>query len=380
MKAGIRDREALLAVSPAALSAYARAAGWAKVEPYGDHSDVYIGERLPEIILPRTQRLGDYAGVVAQLVDIFARAAEMDELSLYRDLVTADRDVIRVRAAEGGDGAVAVNAGIDLMCGARDMILAAACSLRKSLPIYRPGANEAAADYVRRMRLGQTEQGSFVVTLLSSVVSPPIQQPIEPGWPPEDLGERQMTGRLVAALWAARQATEEVVGGDADAFREAVKHGVSANLCEALVKLIEPFPTLDVSITWARTRPMPTPRDVISFAEADAPILAAAALSFRVCEPRPNMRLYGFVWSLKRDESETDGTITLRASIEDEDQIKSVTAVLNQSDYEQAIQAHKEKAAVIAEGDLERVGRRWKLLNPRIVNVISTGDAPDESE
>ena len=380
MKAGIRDREALLAVSPAALSAYARAAGWTKVEPYGDHSDVYNGGGLPEIILPRTQRLGDYAGVVAQLVDIFARAAEMDELSLYRDLVTADCDVIRVRAAEGGDGTVAVDAGIDLMRGAHDMILAAACSLGKQQPVYRPGANEAAADYVRRMRLGQTEQGSFVVTLLSSVVPPPIQLSIEPGWSLDDLVERQMTGRLVDALRAARQATEEVVGGGADPFDGAVQHGVSANLCEALVKLIEPFPTLDVSITWARTRPMPTPRDIVCFAKTDAPILAEAARSFRDRAPRPDMRLYGFVRSLKRDESETDGEITLRASIGDEDPTKSVTAVLNQSDYEQAIQAHKEKAAVIAEGDLERVGRRWKLLNPRIVKVISAGDAPDESE
>ena len=60
-----------MAVSPVALSAYARAAGWTKTESYGDHSDVYTGEELPEIILPRTQRLDDYAAVMSQLVGIF---------------------------------------------------------------------------------------------------------------------------------------------------------------------------------------------------------------------------------------------------------------------------------------------------------------------
>ena len=104
----------------------------------GDHSDVYQATGLPEIILPRTQRLGDYANVVSRLIETFAAVAEMDELALYRDLVTADRDVIRVRATEGDRaGTVSVNDGVNLMDGARDLLLAAACSLKDPRPIYR---------------------------------------------------------------------------------------------------------------------------------------------------------------------------------------------------------------------------------------------------
>ena len=78
----------------------------------------------------------------------------MDELALYRDLVTADRDVIRVRATEGDRaGTVSVNDGVNLMDGARDLLLAAACSLKDPRPIYRPGANKEASDYLDRVRL-----------------------------------------------------------------------------------------------------------------------------------------------------------------------------------------------------------------------------------
>lgn len=377
MRASIRDREALTAVSPAALSAYARAEGWDKVDTYGDHSDVYTSKGLPEIILPRTQRLGDYANVVSQLIEIFAGVAETDEMSLYRDLVTADRDVIRVRAAENGDGAVAVGDGIDLMLGARDMLLAAACSLREPQPLYRMGANREANDYVRQMRLGQTEQGSFVVTLLTPVVLPPMRQTLEPNWEPDgDPIERQMTRCLAGALKAASLATERAVGGDAGAFFEAVAHGVSANLCEALVTLIEPFPTLDISMTWARTYPMKTAREVVRFAKSDAPILREAALSFRDHAPRPDVRLFGFVHRLKRGKQETEGTVTLRASVDGRTQ--SVMTVLSQSDYKRAIKAHETQAAVVARGDLERFGQRWRLLNPVITEVIE--DTPEDGE
>ena len=378
MRVSIRDKGPLSEISPAALSAYARAAGWTRTDNYGDASDIYVSEGLPEIILPRTQRLGDYANVVSRLIDIFADVAGTDELSLYRDLVTADRDVIRVRAVEGGDGAVSVSDGIDLVCGAHDMVLAAACSLQDPRPVYRAGANKQATDFVRNIRMGQTEQGSFVVTLLTPVVSPPMQQSINRDLEHNDPIERKITRHLASALRATQQATESLVGGVRVSFFDAVDKGVNANLCEALVRLIEPFNALDVSLTWARTHPMNTAREVVRFGKGDAPILREAARLFRDRGPEPDVQLYGFVQRLKRDKEETDGTITLRAYIDD--RIQSVVSVLSQSDYSRAIEAHEQKALVVAEGDLERTGQRWHLLNPRVVAVLPQEDLPEEAE
>lgn len=380
MKVSIQDKKALLEVSPAALSAYARVAGWTKVDTYGEHSDVFMGEGLPEIILPRTAHLGDYARVVSMIIEIFAEVADVDELTLYRDLAMADRDVVRVRAVGGDEsGSLVVSDGIDLLSGARDMILAAACSLQGAQPIYRAGANREARAYLNRVRLGQTEQGSFAITLLSPVISPPIQQQMfSASEYRDDPIERQVTKRLADALAATREATEKTVVGDAGAFSEAVARGVSANLCEALVKLIEPFPILDISLVWARTHPMNTARNVVRFASHDAPILREAARSFRDREPRPDMRLFGIVQRLQRGERDTKGTIALRASIDGQNQV--VAAVLKQSDYARAIQAHDTKSPLVMEGDLERTGQRWRLLNPRIVDIILNEDAPDEDE
>ena len=378
MRATIRDTEALKAVSPAALSAYARAAGWKKTgEIYREHSDVYVARDRPEILVPRTERLGDYADVVGRLIEIFARAAETDELSLYRDLVTADRDVIRVRAAEGGEGTVPLTNGLDLLRGAHDMMLAAACSLDSPRPLYRAGSYRGASDYLGRIRLGQTEHGSFTVTLLTPVVSPPMQPALGGDWGSEDGPlERRMTTRLIGALAAVRTAAELTVGGAADAFFEAVGSGVSANLCDALATLIEPFPVLDVSVTWARTLPRRPARETARFARGDAPILREAARSFRSREPRPDERLFGFARRLKRSEAETEGTITLWASVDGRNQ--SVAANLEPFDYERALQAHQDRAPVVMQGDLVRTGQRWRLLNARVVDVIQEEDSPEE--
>lgn len=84
MRVSIHDRDALLAVSPTALSAYARIIGWKRHDTYRAHSDIYIGEDLPEIIIPRTERLGDYASVVAELIEMFAQIGHQDETAGYR--------------------------------------------------------------------------------------------------------------------------------------------------------------------------------------------------------------------------------------------------------------------------------------------------------
>lgn len=372
MQVNIRDRRALLAISPTALSAYARAAGWRRHEPYRVHSDIYTSESEREIIVPRTERLGDYASVVEALIQIFAEATGQNEASVYRSLVTADRDIVHLRVAESEDGSVSLEDGVNLLGGARDLVLSAACSLHSPKPVYRPGANREAAELLKRMRLGQTDQGSFVVTLLTPVIPPPMQM-LLPGMEEKSQPiERRMTRRLFEAVEGARHATERAAAGDERAFEHAVSGGVSANLCEALVRIIDPFPTLDIGISWARTRPVETSDTVIRFGRADAPLLQEAARLLRERAPRPDVRLHGFVRLLKRGETEDDGTIRLATEIDGQQQ--SVVVALEQADYERAVQAHKDRAMVVLSGDLERVGQRWRLLRPQLEGVVCDDD------
>src|SRR5713101_125241 len=126
MRALILDKSALLAISPSSLAAYAREEGWQRTEPYGVHSDVYEAPGKPEIVLPRTDRLGDYPTLVSKLLNIFSLTAERDELTTYRTLLGTDRDVVRLRTPDnGGDGSVDLDTGVELVYQARQMLLAA---------------------------------------------------------------------------------------------------------------------------------------------------------------------------------------------------------------------------------------------------------------
>lgn len=380
MKATILDTEALRAISPVALAGYARSEGWTRAEQYGAHADVYIAAGKPEIILPRTERLGDYPSVVAKLLTIFAEATQRDELAMYRDLSGADRDVVRIRAFGGDDdGSVPIDAGVEIVTHARQLLLAAACAARSTQQLYRAGANREASDYLRRVKLGQTEQGSFVVTLLAPI-PPQLQAPQQGLFPSfeDEPFERQVTRRLADSLDALRGAVELAASGDGQgAFERAVPNGVSANLCEAVAGLIAQSSGIDISVTWARTRPTPEAHRRIAFSNSDADIVTEAARVFRARHPRPEVSLFGTVHTLKRRDEDVEGLVTLKAMVDEKPQ--SVRAVLDQSNYSIAVRAHDNKIPVIVKGDLERVGQRWQLTNAQ-VKTLTNDESEDEAD
>lgn len=373
MTPGGLDARAMRAISPAALVAYVRTEGWRPVERYGETSDVYENGSRPELVVPRTTRIADYERVVARLIEFLADEGDREPLAVYRALTTADRDAVGLRVEEADDGSLPLRSGRDLVSGAWDLLLAVACSLKQPQAVYRLGANVEAAGIMDGFRLGQTEQGSYAITLLTPALPPPLfRDAADRGAP----AARRLTLRLEEALKAARGATERATVGESSDLADSVRIGLSSNLCDALARLVAPFATLDLDITWAQTRPVDLQPPRFRFARSDAPVLREAATALRDRAPRPDERLHGFVSRLSRSESEETGAIGLRATVDG--QHRSVQVVLARSDYERAVDAHKARAMVEIHGDLERLGQRWRLLNPRITDVVRSVE-PDEA-
>jgi len=377
MKVRLLDKPALEAVSPAALRAYLVYEGWKEFEPFGEFSEVYTrsdGEPASELVIPASTAIGDYASAVGEALHFLAAFENRDELAIYSDLVRADRDVIRVRAPDAdNDGSISIDPGVELVSQARDMLASAACAALEPRSAYHLAKVQKAQDYMRRVRLGQTEEGSFVVTLLAPI--PPIladslQTSVWPHLEQEPF-ERRVTRMLTQSLHAARDAIVESNRGEGlKPFVGAVSRGVSANLCEALASIIKRSDGADVSVTWARTRPTPVPRDRIVFGRADGEVLTEAARQLRLREPRRDERVLGYVTDLHRAEDER--RVTIKAIIDGRP--RSLGIFLSEADYEIAVRANGRQAAVTLVGDLELDGQRWKLTDPREIRLMEGDD------
>ncbi|WP_139212314.1 hypothetical protein [Jannaschia pohangensis] len=372
----------MAAVSPSALAAMARNYGWEKTEAYRDIADVYVRSAGPEIIIPRTDKFLDYTSVVQRIMDIFSRNTDQPLISIFKSLIDAEHDVIRFRArGHDDDGTISLQRGLNLISQAREVLLAAACSTVNPQAVYRAGANKDANEYLERVRLGQTEVGSFIAPILAPV-PPSLQMNLSEDWPEmrDDPFERQVTRRLATGLRAIQVGIGEAVSGNAmEFFESSVGVGVSANLCEAIANIIDKTDEIDLSINWATTRPTPEKFSCYSFTENDSAILREAARKFKEKRPKPNQTLIASVKRLSRDTGSKDGIVTFKADFEGKSQ--SVVAQLSQEQYHTAISAHRDKKPVAVTGDLERTGQRWQLGNPeiRILEIGLWEDDDDES-
>jgi len=378
MKSQIIDFNALKSISPAALKAYIEGDGWRAVEKFGSHSQVFARESFKsELIVPGTSNLADYPNIVADILAHLSSAEGRDQQQIYRDLSTADKDVVRVRTPEADDtGSVSLEIGVDLVVYARDLLLSAACSAWKAQPVYRAGKVAKADEYMERVRLGQTEQGSFIVTLLAPV-PPALQHLMLPEPIDEQPFERKVTRRLSQGLDAAAQAVEKYnLNGSASEFEKAVNEGLSANLCEAIAKLSNDGNGVDVSITWAKTRPDIRPRWSRKFSRSEGEILGEVARQFKLKQPRPDERIEGIIVDLHRDQHEEVGRVTLHTSVDGK--ATAIKFDLPKDVYEEAIRLHRDKTTLSIEGDLERDGQRWKLVRPRnMVEVLPDSNSSD---
>jgi hypothetical protein len=98
-------------------------------------------------------------------------------------------------------------------------------------------------------------------------------------------------------------------------------------LCEAVAGIIEQSNRLDISFTWARTRPTPEVVRKVEFSQSDAEILKEAARILKLKQPKVDITLYGTVHKLKRDQDEIEGAVTLKAIVENK--LQSVSDVLD---------------------------------------------------
>ena len=374
--------------TPATEAAFARNIGLRSVHAYlrangrnreeslgGDTADIYIWaeDEREAAIVPASERYGDYGTRIYQIAEQLGRVEGRRMLTVLTDLALAESDLVRVRLPNADDdNAVSLADGAAALGEAKSLLLAAACSADRPQRMYRAGRNKRAADFVRQVRLGQTEPGSFVISIISPV-PPSLQKPLFPKEPVEEPFERRVARKLVSGLQASRTATDRVNRDAAgiSEFEERVDDGVSANLCRSVARLTEVGGGLDVSVSWAMTRPddSEVPKRVaVSFRQPDAPVLDEAARVLADRQERTDEEIEGYVSRLARDQTDPQGTATIKAFVDG--RLMSVKAVFDPSDYSEIIRAHRDRLSVSLEGDLRREGQRWRLRNPRQVTIL----------
>lgn len=381
MKARITDEEAIAALSPLNVVGYLRAKGWERYSEATGRYSVWLNETYPdaEVVVPARRSASDFVSVFAAALSELATTEQRSQFDIIRDLLNSGFDLVRLAAKSESTsgGSIRIDEGIQLFEQAREILLASACATVKPRAVFHARKPQQANDYMEQARFGQTEHGSYVLTILSPV-APQLHEFSDTDLFPEEPFQRQVVRTLARSLGLAVEAAEQAsMQGNFEPFQNAVSGGVSANLCEAIAGLhkIGEAPELAVSVAWAQNRPTPT--DTPSRVVVTRDVIPAISEAARIFRSRDTLEAYlvqGPVVKLERAEGAAEGKATIYAPVEDA--LRKVVVSLSPADYDRATVAHREFRPVRVVGNVKREGRSYHVYEPTGFDYAPEDDEP----
>lgn len=360
---------------PNQLYSYLSAQNWVEDGSIGTIATIWHRSELEnndyEIVQPTTTNLKDYHQRVYDLINVLSDFESRPLVDIADDLSHFHADVIKIRVVHDdvGDGSIPINDGVLLFDKARELLTSVVKATFKKSRYFGGGSVSAEiTEYLDTLRFGQTEVGSYVVNLIA-----PVEQ-----FSSDYLGlvDVSLTRIVTTTLASSLTAIDESINqykqtGSNLCFDDAVIKGASANLCDALIGLSGESKQRNVNISITLSKADNHNQDlplVHRFSSDLVPYLQKASDYYKGTFDIADYKVTGTVTSLKHEDNDDVGTVTVQSIVND--MLKSVSFELPLVEYWKAHQAHKQQYTVECIGDLHVTPRSAKLLNAKAFRVF----------
>lgn len=365
MKIDITDHATLNALNPSSIEKYLISRQWQELKRIEGEVSLWVKshhkvKEQHRILLPLDSDLGDFALSMSRVVSTLAELENRSQLEVLEDFDTvAIGDILRIKGQNifnRNASTLPLFEGIVLIQQAKELILAGARSAIEAKPLFAYRQPSEVSTYLKKIQLGQTERGSYIVKLISPLL--PSEQLKIPNLPNGEAPfERRAMQSLMQGLGTLQQVatiTEKKGTFYFERFQEVVSEGVSANLCEAVIggksEDSRAYKPLTVNVSWSSHYPITSHiPESVSFGVNIMPHIAKAATLFRETTP-VEVKLEGYVIKLERSKPYGAGIVTV-SGITDGRKYK-VKLDLNEHEYETAVLAHQTWQEISCQGEL----------------------------
>jgi hypothetical protein len=342
------------------------------------------------VLVPRVLEAADFDRTVNILAAEVARREQRPPEDILRDIARQFLDVTELRAEDDdiGQGTISLQSGLGLVSAAKDLMVSAAAATIHRQGYYGTSIPKAAHAHARRLRLGQTRPGSYILPVISSARfgATPLY---DDGVPRLEVQSEDtyFDRRVLATLSRSLETLAEMTMNrdrvpSRDEMRDSVTEGVSSELCAAVLEVIDTGKVgiFDVAFNWAPASPVPADlRERIYFSREHVDLVTEVRKELKESEAPSETVLYGVIRRMSLKANEESGRVYLETVIEG--RRRTVAFDLDLVTYRRAAQYHGERRRVVVTGTLDAPPGRPATMEVRTFGVdrsIMTLDQSDE--
>ncbi|MDZ8084570.1 MAG: hypothetical protein RMY16_03090 [Nostoc sp. DedQUE12b] len=252
MKATIRDIDVLKSINPLEVASYLEIQGWKEQRQINNIASIWTLEIAQggnvEILLPLNPEFRDFSARMKEVLQNLEIVENRSQLEIITNLKTPLAEIVQISVnhSEIINGSIPISQGVQLFESAKKLMWSAASSAVQPKPYFKGGSFSEVTDYMQKLRLGHTKEGSYVLTIISPLKVDNYQS--------SDCFERKVTRTLFQALNIISLAHEQKLSERESVLNEAIEEGVSANLCDALSHMInnDNDPNLSFNLTCSK--------------------------------------------------------------------------------------------------------------------------------
>ncbi|AFL99811.1 hypothetical protein Desde_1388 [Desulfitobacterium dehalogenans ATCC 51507] len=282
-----------------------------------------------------------------------------------------DKMEFRIISSLTEDGKMPLKYASECIEGITELILYSACAEQNAQPICFRATNFA-KDYLQNFKLAQTDVGSFVINVDIQVVDDVEEQLVLEGCTPPIPFEHKIVERIFTAIEQVNDIVErqQVIS---DVAETAYKTGITANMCDALLKMKPENGEAEINATLKYASLLTIGKDEsksIDIGNHHFWTIDELAKIYRDKVLYDDVILTGVVKSLSKKDVEETTEKTIRLLTNYNGKYRVIFMELPDEEHRIACDAYRDDLEVEVSGELDMSNRTWVLSKIKYFKII----------
>ena len=352
-------------ITAASLEKYLLFKNWSRDYNFKNKKLMVFEWKGETLVVPSSEKYKDFYVILPDIIDTLSEIYNKSALEIIKEITASYYDMLqfRIKSKISDEGVLPLGYASDCIEGLRELVLYSACAEGNPEAVCLRATNNA-KQILNNFRLAQTEVGSFIINIDIKVADEENEQFSLPGIQTNYPLEHKIVKRIGKAIRQIDDITKDQADMD-EKLATAYKSGVTANMCDALMKL-KPENTdveIETVIRYASAISQKVGDiDVVNICGNHFYVINEISKRYRNKDRNKKVVINGIIKALKREkinEIRQERHISIISLIDG--QYRVIKGELDEESYTKACDAFRDEREVEISGILDMSSKNWSM-------------------